>query len=806
VSVVSGTPNKRESPKNLSHSPKRKLFSQRKSPVEFTPVSEDEKRKQSSKYMYKPNLQLHHIIKVNRKGDAKGCNRGVKVAAVACAQKKSQHSKNIAPCDTRNSDLVVCNTKCSCQGTGTHQENSVGNSGGPFTKENTIKESRTLVSEGDLLKLRGVSENCILDNNTLHLNNEANKNDQELQISLTHSDSLLRLSRSSSSESHLNIVSGEGTEYELNVPTCPDTPQEKLDDDKVNEEEVGRNNLSFGAQTALNKESKIIGMSIEGGNEGETLNESIHESISDKGEEVQLVSSRHILKDKSVVEELSCGKPQDKKISEKSSCELNLGGLSDKQSLLKNDHPVHRVTICTKTQSGDKNAVTKSLSQSSCFEGSESHSCRHDNSLNGEDITPGEGGHIFQLKHSIPDEKLSEKGGNEGEEIDEECIEKYLNLDIMQPCREEYEINSGKISTDDNNINGSDVPMLDMHKIYRKNVAHLNISNSINDILNESVYMLKDDQFEILDISEIISIRADGNQQKSGTGDTEHVSKETSGTRILSGNSRTTDNTCDILLAQPDPTVSNSSKVLYLPAEKRIPSVRQNRHTVFTELIEKELVGSLSADSDKKSGQIQTQATLQNGLGTGQTIKTRCNNKSSLTSSRNNPNRKFSQVVTQVTKNDDKHLSQADSSLWKSGKNIIIKKCKQNEDCINAIHAKEKILNDLLSQREGATSESCCTVNTLGQTDVYKTVYFSSSKSSLASSVERSCKLVPENIAANAVQQSSEESSFCCPCQELASPPSSSSLPPEESGCSQKKGNFFLILFRYFLQFRGNYR
>jgi hypothetical protein len=229
---------------------------------------------------------------------------------------------------------------------------------------------------------------------------------------------------------------------------------------------------------------------------------------------------------------------------------------------------------------------------------------------------------------------------------------------------------------------------------------------------------------------------------------------------------------------------------LYLPAEKKIPSVRQNRHTVCTELVQKEPVGSLSTYSGKKSEQIQTQATLQNGLRTGQTIKTRCNNKSSLTSGRNNPNRKFS-LSAQVTENDDKHQSQADNSLWKSGKNTIIKKCKQNEDCINPVRAKEKLLNDVLSQREGATSESCCTVNTLGQTDMYKTVHFSSANSSLSSSMERSCEPIPENIAANTVQQSSEESSFCCPCQELASPPSSSLLPPEESGCSQKKGNFF---------------
>lgn len=727
VPVVSGTPNKKESQKNHIHSPKRKLFSQRKSLVEFTPVSEDERRKQSSKYMYKPNLQLHHLMEGNRKRDAKGCNRVTKVAAVANTLKKSQPSKDMAPYDTKKSGVVVCNTKGTCRGTGTHQENSAGKSGGSFTKESTIKESSTLVSEANLLKLRGASENSILDNNTIHLNNEANKNYQELQISLTHNDSLVCLSRSSSSESHLNIVSGEETEYELNVSVCPDSAQEMLD---FREEQVGRNDLSSREQTVLNKGSKINGTSVEGGNEGETLNDPVHESISDKGEEVQWMSSKHILKDWSVMEELSCDRPQAKEISEKSSCELNLGDSSDKQSLLKNDHSIHKVTVCPKTQSGDKNAVTKSLSQSSRFEGNESHSCIHDNTLNGEDIGPGENGHnIFKLKHSIPDYrnsdgKLSEKDGNEGEEIDEECIEKYLNLNLIQSCREENEISSGKVGTDGNREDGSDVPVPGTYKIYGKNVAHLNFSNSIKDILNDSVYILKDNEFEILDIPDVISVRADGNQQESGTGGTDHGSKETPRTRILSANSsRTTDNTChDICLAQPDPTVSHCTKVLYHPAEKKIPSVRQNRHTVCTELVEKEPIGPLPTDSDKKSGQSQTQATLQNDLGTGQTIETRCNNKSSLTSGRNNPNRKFS-LSTQVTENDDKHLLQADNSLWKSGKNTI-KKCKQNEDCISSIHAKEKILDDLLSQRKGATSELCCTGNMLGQTDIYKTAFF----------------------------------------------------------------------------------
>jgi hypothetical protein len=580
----------------------------------------------------------------------------MKVDAVSYAQQKSQHSKNVASYDKKKSHVVVCNTECAPQDTGTHQENLSGKSGGSLTKENTIRATGTLVSEGNALELRDASVNSVFDNSTVQPNTDGNRTYQELQIRLTRCDSLVRLSRSSGSESHLNIVSGEGTESELNVPACHDSAQEMLDDDKANEKQSKRNHVSHGKQTVLNKEGKINAKSVGGENEGKMVNYHIHESLLDKWEEEQWISSRHILKICSVVEKLSCDGSQDKEMSEKSSSELDLGE-SDKQSLLKNCYSNHKVTVYPEMKFSDKNALTRSLSQISCFDGSESDS----NSSNGEDITPGRNGHnILKLKRNIAD--------------------------------------------------------------------HRN--------------------------------------------DTYH----------------------DVLFTRPDPTVSKS-RVSYLPSEKKIPSVRQNGPTVCTQLVENDAIGFLSTHLGKKSGERQTQATVQNGPGVGQTTETRHSNKSSLTSGRSNPNRKFSSSV-QVTENDDEGLSRADSSSWKSGMNAIVKKCKQNEDCINSTRAKENILNDLLSQREVASIESCHAVNMLGQTDVSNTVlHISSRNSSVVSYMMGSCDQVPENITADTGQHSSEESSFSYPSQELASP-LSPLPPPEVSSCSQKKGNFLLKFFK----------
>jgi hypothetical protein len=702
----------------------------------------------------------------------------MKVDEVSCAQEKSQHSTNVAACDIRKSRVAVCDTECAPQDSGTHQENLSG------IKENTIRESGTLVSEGNLLKLRDVSGNSVLNNSTLQPNTEGKRTYQELQIRLTRCDSLVRLSRSSGSESHLNITSGEGTEPELNMPACPDSGQEMLDADKVNEKQSGRNHVSHGGQTVLSKGGNINAKSVGGENGGEMVSYLIHESLLDKSEEVERISSRHVLKGCSAVEKLSCDTSQDKEISGKASSELNLGESSDKQSLLKNCHSNHKVT---ELQFNDKNALTKSRSQISCCDGRESDG----DSSNGEDIAPGRNGHnILKLKHNIGehrngDGQLSEKVGSEGEEINEECIETHINLNVMQLCKEN-ENDRGRVSTD-----GSDVPVPDRCKIYRENVAHLNIPNSIEDILNDSVCMLKDNEFEILEIPEFVPLRADVNQQVWGTGDAEPGNKETPRARVLSPNSRTSDDTYhDVLFAQPDSTVSNS-RVSHLPSEKKIPSVRQNGRT---QLAEKDAIGFLPTRSGKKSGENQTQVTVQNGPGVGQTAETRHSNKSSLTSGRSNPYRKLSSSV-QVTESDER-LSRADSSSCKCGMNAIIKKCKQTEDCINSTHAKENIVNDLLSQRGATTIDSCPAVNMLGQTDVPNTaLHFSSRNSSVVSYMAGSCDQVPENITANTGQHSSEESSFSYPSRELASPPSSLP-PPEASRCSQRKGNFLLKFFK----------
>ena len=91
--VVTGTQNKKDSKLNPSGS-KRKLFSQRKSVMEFAPAYEDEKSTQSSECQAAAVAQVHHST-LNSKSDDGGCSRSTRYAAVACARKKSHDNKNI---------------------------------------------------------------------------------------------------------------------------------------------------------------------------------------------------------------------------------------------------------------------------------------------------------------------------------------------------------------------------------------------------------------------------------------------------------------------------------------------------------------------------------------------------------------------------------------------------------------------------------------------------------------------------------------------------------------------------------------
>jgi hypothetical protein len=476
-------------------------------------------------------------------------------------------------------------------------------------------------------------------------------------------------------------------------------------------------------------------------------------------------------------------------IAEKSSYELNLEDLSDNESLLKDDCFTHIIIITPKTQSDDKITITRSLSQSSSSEASEIHSCSYDNSFNGEDVASGGNGHnILKLKH-IPDNqhnniKSSEKADTGRDEIDEECIEnnKSTNLIHMQPCigkNDHRELQvleniSGEVDIDSYSEGGNDIPMFDTYKVDGQSADQLIFSNSIIEMLNDGEYILAANQFEILNFPDI-TFTADENQQESSIGHIELASKETAITRILSPDSRTTNNT--------DPRVFNSG-LLDLAVEKIIPSTSQNGHISCTEFADKEYICPLSIESVSKSAQSQTQATLCNAIENGQTMD------SKSSSGGNNPNRKLS-LCRQVRKNGEKYLSHVlGSSLDKSDEIVVFQKCKQNENCINSTISTEKNETmDDLSQREKPTDESLHAVSMLQQThEISKTTHSFPSNSSLSSCVERSYELTPETFIANAGQQSQEQCSFFCPSQESVS---SSSPPSEESAHNQKKGNFF---------------
>jgi hypothetical protein len=485
----------------------------------------------------------------------------------------------------------------------------------------------------------------------------------------------------------------------------------------------------------------------------------------------------------------------------KFSYELNLEDLSDNVSLLKEYCFTHKIIISPKTQSDDKVTVMRSLTQS-CSEVSEGYSCSLDNSFNDDVTSGGNRLNILKLKH-IPDNqhnngKSTEKADNGRDEIDKDCIENNTNTNLihMQPYTEKndhgelqvFENISGEVDINSNSEGGNDSPVFDTHTVDGQSADQLNSSNSVTEMLTDSIHTLVGSQLGILNFK-YITIRADGNQQDSGIGHYELASKESAVTRMLSPKSRSTNNV--------DPRVNNCG-VLGLPVEKIIPSASRNGYIACTGFADKENIDSLSTESSSKSAQSHTQAIFHNVTEIGQTV----DSKSSFDG--NNPNRKLP-LSRQVRENGKKYLSKVvlGSSLDKSDKIVIVQKYKPNENYINSATSTEKNTKlDDLFQREGPTEKSLDAVNKLQQThEISGATHSLPSISSLCSCVERSCDLAPENIIANAGQQSQEQSSFSCPSQASMS---SSSPPSDESASNQSKGNFLnssnkLIVFILFL-------
>jgi hypothetical protein len=121
----------------------------------------------------------------------------MRYAAVTYIHKKSQHIKDITTHCTGKSDGAVNNRQHTCQ------ENVAWKSGGLFSKQGISRESRVLEKE-----FRGVSEESTLDN--------------------------------ASNECNMYVVSGKGTDSEINMHPCHSDSAQEIPE----EEEVRRNDVT----------------------------------------------------------------------------------------------------------------------------------------------------------------------------------------------------------------------------------------------------------------------------------------------------------------------------------------------------------------------------------------------------------------------------------------------------------------------------------------------------------------------------------------------------------------------------------
>ena len=182
---------------------KRKLFSQRKSLMEFTPNSESGRNAQSSKYQSSAVAEVHHSTP-NRKSYDGSSSRVMRYAAVARVYKKSQHNKTNTNHGTRKSGGAVHNTEHTCQ------ENVACKSDRLFGKLGVSKESSVLQKEGNLPEFRAALEESALDN--------------------------------ASNECNLYVVSGNGKDSEINMDLCHSNSAQEIP------EEVGRNDVRNGTE------------------------------------------------------------------------------------------------------------------------------------------------------------------------------------------------------------------------------------------------------------------------------------------------------------------------------------------------------------------------------------------------------------------------------------------------------------------------------------------------------------------------------------------------------------------------------
>jgi len=570
--VVTGAQNKKDSKQNLINGSKHKLFSQRKSVMEFTPASESGKSTWSSEYQSTAVVQVHHST-LNSKSDDGGCSRNMRYAAVACVYKKSQHNKNITTHCTGKSDGAVRNTGHTCQ------ENVARKSGGLFRKPGISKESSVLEKGGNLLEFRGASEESALD--------------------------------SASNECNLYVVSGKGTDSEVNMHLCHSNSAQEIPEE---EEEIGRNNVRnvpTEEEAVLSKERKAKIMSYQREQQTAFINDHVLENMPHKEIAVQSKSSRHMLQGHRVTEKLSCGRSQDEVMSGKTSHEQNVRDLSDKESLMEVGNFTKKMTDCMKTWNTDENTDSRCVSPNSCHEGTNVCSSSHDDSLNEEDtgLVATEHNNV-KLKHTIPNNqnttgKSPENASGEREETHEENQENSTNLICIQPLKDANDRREVRgiekihdtVNIDGNRKNGSDISLHDMYKIYKQNAGQLIYQEYIKETLNVCA--------RSLGYPEMIFLGSSGKEQESDSGHTaEHASEQNAIMRLSPANSRTATNTCiDTLLIQQLPTVSNSEGPEY-PVERIRCSTSQNGHDTCTGCSDRELPDSSSSKSGKESAPI----------------------------------------------------------------------------------------------------------------------------------------------------------------------------------------------------------
>ena len=571
--VVAGTQNKKDSKQNLINGSKRKLFSQRKSVMEFSPASESGKSTQSSEYQAAAVAQVHHST-LNTKSDDRGCSRSMRFAAVANVHKKSQHNKNITTHCTGMSDGAVRNTEHTCQ------ENVAQKSDGLFRKLGISKESSVLEKGGNLLECRGASEESALDN--------------------------------ASNECNLYVVSGKGTLSEINMHLCHSNSAQEISE----EEEIGRNDVRSvptEEQAVSSKERKTNVMSYQREQQAEFVNYHILENMPHKEIAVQSKSSRHMLHGHRVTKKNSCGRSQDEVMSEKTSYEQNARDLSDKESLMEVGNFTQKMTNCMKTRNTDENTDSRCISQNSCHESTNVCSCSCDNSLNEEDTgLVGTENNNVKLKHIIPNNqnttgKSPENASDEREETHKEYQENSTNLICMHPLRDANDRGEVRgienihntVNTDGNRKYGSDISLPDMYKIYKPNEGQLSYQECMKETLSACTCSLGYPEMTLLGSS--------GEKQESERGHTaEHASEQNSIMKLSPANSKTaTNNYIDTLLTQQHPTVSNSEGPEY-PVERIMCSTSQNGHVTRTGCSDRELPGSLSLKSGKESAPIHT--------------------------------------------------------------------------------------------------------------------------------------------------------------------------------------------------------